>query len=227
MNQNITQKIQHDFDRLALCDRDEWDHNNHYHQFLLKQLPNYSKEILDLGCGVGKFSRCLAKQSDRVLAIDLSPKSIEIARQRSKHFNNIDYQVADISTWKFPSESFDALVSIATVHHLSLEDLLPKLKATLKPGGVLIILDLLEHQNIKDTLYDCIAVPLNWWFLKTKNRQFEISIEAAEAMKEHLRTDKYLNLSQAQEIYQNSLNGARVRRHLFWRYSVVWHKPII
>ena len=225
MNKNLTQKIQHDFDRLALYDRDEWDHNNHYHQFLIKQLPIHSQNILDLGCGVGKFSRCLAEQSDRVTAIDLSPISIQIAKQRSKHFNNIDYQVADVSTWKFPKKSFDAIVSIATVHHLSLEDLLPKLKAALKPGGVLVILDLLEHQNINDTLYDCIAVPLNWWFWKTKNRGLEISLEAAKAMKEHLQTDEYLNLSQAKKIYQNSLKQANVRRHLFWRYSVVWHKP--
>ena len=76
--------------------------------------------------------------------------------------------MADVSQYEFDDESFDATASIATLHNLPLAKLLPKLDAALKPGAVLIIIDLLEHQNIQDSLYDCIAVPLNWWFIKTK-----------------------------------------------------------
>lgn len=226
INQSLTQKIQDDFDRLTLYDRDEWNHNNHYHQFLLKQLPDRCQTILDLGCGTGQFSRMLAERADRVMAIDLSPKSIQIARQRSQQFNNIDYRVADISEEELAAKHFDAVVSIATFHHLSLEQLIPKLKAALKPGGVLIVLDLFEHHNFVDTLSDAIAVPLNWWFLKTKNK-LPPNPEAIAAMQEHLSTDKYFNLSEAKRIYTSLLKTAKVRRHLFWRYSVVWHKPIL
>ena len=35
MNQNLTEKIRNDFDRLALYDVEQWNHNNHYHQFLV------------------------------------------------------------------------------------------------------------------------------------------------------------------------------------------------
>ena len=31
MKENLTEKIRQDFDRLALHDREEWNHNNHYH----------------------------------------------------------------------------------------------------------------------------------------------------------------------------------------------------
>ena len=226
MNENPTQKIRQDFERLALYDREEWNHNNHYHQFLLKQLPKRSQTILDLGCGVGKFTRLLAEKGDRVVALDLSPKSIEIARQKSHQFNNINYRVADILRWQFPTEYFDVITSIATLHHLSLDRLLPKLQAALKPGGTLLILDLLEQQNIWDTLNDCVAVPLNWWFLKTRNQHIEFDPIAAEAMREHLRTDKYLTYSQAKEIYTSFLETPKVKKHLFWRYSVVWQKPM-
>ena len=199
MNESLTQKIRDDFDRLALYDRQEWNHNNHYHQFLLKRLPNRCQTVLDLGCGTGEFSRLLSDRAERVVAIDLSPNSIQIAQQRSQQFD-IDYQVADVSQWEFPSEYFDAIVSIATVHHLSIERLIPKLKAALKPGGVLIILDLLEPHNLRDTLSDAIAVPLNWWLLKVNNGHFKPDSEAAAAMREHLRTDKYLNFSQAKKV---------------------------
>ena len=224
MKESLTQKIRNDFDRIALHDQEGWDHNNHYHRFLLKQLPTHCKTALDIGCGTGEFSRLLAKRVEKVVAIDLSPGMIEVTKQRSRQLSNIDFQVADILHWELPAENFDVIVSIATLHHLPVESLLPNLKAALKPGGRLVILDLLEHENLRDRLSDLIAVPLNWCFQALKNRHLQQSSEAAAAMREHVRTDKYLTLSQAQRIYTSSLKRAKVRKHLFWRYSVVWEK---
>lgn len=222
-SENDLKKIRHDFDRIALYDREMWNHNNHYHSFLLKQLPNKGKIALDIGCGTGEFSHLLAQRFEKVIALDLSPNTIQIARQRSQNYPNIDYQVADISSWKLPLEHFDAIVSIATLHHLPVENLLPDLKAALKPGGKLVILDLLKYESLRDSLSDAIAVPLNKLFL-LQNRQIEQPPEAIAAMKEHLRTDEFLTLSQVKQIYGNLLRKARIKKHLFWRYSVVWQK---
>ena len=164
------------------------------------------------------------RRVEKVVAIDLSPGMIEVAKQRSRQLSNIDFQVADVLQWELPDENFDVIVSIATLHHLPTESLLPNLKAGLKPGGRLVILDLLEHENLRDRLSDFIAVPLNWCFQVFKNRHLQQSSEAAAAMREHVRTDKYLTLSQAQRIYTSLLRRAKVRKHLFWRYSVVWEK---
>lgn len=224
MSETLTQKIQKDFDRIALLEQAKWNHNNHYHNFLLKQLPTYCESVLEIGCGTGAFTRLLAEQSDRVLAIDLSPKMIEIAKLQSGHYTNINFQVADISKWEFPVEEFDALASISTFHHLQLESLLPKLKAALKPGGKLIVLDLVEREPLQDILSDVIALPLHWIFNILRNRRIRPTLEAIEVWREHGQTDKYLKRSQAQKIYTSSLTGATVRRHLFWRYSVVWEK---
>jgi SAM-dependent methyltransferase len=95
---------------------------------------------------------------------------ITVAKQHSQNYPNIDFQVADILQWEFPVEQFDAIVSIATFHHLPLEKLLPSLKTALKPGGKLIILDLIQHETISDKLSDVIAVPLNWIWQILKNR---------------------------------------------------------
>ncbi|KYC39651.1 methyltransferase type 11 [Scytonema hofmannii PCC 7110] len=224
MNESLTQKIRNDFDRIALHDQQGWDHNNHYHRFLLKQLPNRCQTVLDVGCGTGEFSRLLANRADQVIAIDLSPNMIEVAKERSSQFSNIDFQVADVLKCQFPAEKFDAIVAIATLHHLPVESLLPNLKAALKPSGRLVILDLLEQSNLLDKLSDFVAVPLNWLFQMLLNRHIQQSPEAAAAMREHLRTDKYFTLSQARQIYTHSMRGAKVRKHLFWRYSVIWEK---
>lgn len=220
------QKIKEDFDRLALYDRSGWNHNNHYHSFLLKQLPKKGNTILDIGCGTGEFSRLLAQRFDRVVALDLSPNTIALCKKRSQDYGNLDFQVADIMQWNFPSLYFDAIVSIATFHHFSVENLLPNLQNALKPGGKLVILDLLEQENVRDFFSDFIAVPLNWLFL-LKNRPIKPSPAAIAAMKEHLRTDKFLTFSQVKQIYLNSLPQAKIRKHLFWRYSLVWQKPIV
>jgi SAM-dependent methyltransferase len=151
---------------------------------------------------------------------------IEVAKQRSSQFPNIDFQVVDVLHWDVPAEKFDAIDTIATLHHMPVEHLLPTLRAALKPGGKLVILDLLEHENLQDQLSDFVAVPLNWLFQMLKNRHIRQSAEAAAAMREHLRTDQYLTLLQAQRIYIGTLRRANVRKHLFWRYSVVWEKPV-
>lgn len=52
--------IRDDFDRIALVSEDGAAHNDHYHNFLLQQLPSNCQNILEIGCGTGAFARCLA-----------------------------------------------------------------------------------------------------------------------------------------------------------------------
>ncbi|MEH2292550.1 class I SAM-dependent methyltransferase [Nostoc sp.] len=71
-NNALTQKIRNDFDQIALHEQEGWNHNSHYHNFLLKQLPFHCENVLDIGCGTALFSRLLTKGADVVVAIDLS-----------------------------------------------------------------------------------------------------------------------------------------------------------
>jgi SAM-dependent methyltransferase len=72
-------KVRADFDRLAGLSEDGWDHNAHYHAFLLGQLPTRCGQALDVGCGTGSFARLLAGRCDQVLGIDLSPRMVAVA----------------------------------------------------------------------------------------------------------------------------------------------------
>src|SRR5260370_9031014 len=153
--------IQADFDRLALLSREEWDHNSHYHSFLLQHVPPRCSNALELGGGTGTFARLLAERAEHVLAINLSPQMIRIAQERSGHLSNIDFQVADVLAWEFPPEQFDCIVSIATLHHLPLEEMLIKVKAALAPNGTLIVLDLFQA-SLSDIFTVMLPVPLNF-----------------------------------------------------------------
>jgi 2-polyprenyl-3-methyl-5-hydroxy-6-metoxy-1,4-benzoquinol methylase len=214
--------IQSDFDKLALLDVDSWDHNSHYHNYLLKQIPANATQALEIGCGAGAFSRQLSGYVDRVLALDLSPEMIKLAQQRSVQYSNIEYQIADVLTFDFPEQQFDCVVSIATLHHLPLESTLQKLRSALKPNGMLLVLDLYEAEGLRDWMQDLLAVPVHT-ILKLKHTgRIRETREVRAAWAAHGANDTYLSVSEVRRICDHLLPGANVRKHLLWRYSIVW-----
>ena len=86
---------------------------------------------------------------------------IRLARERSTQFPNITFELADARERSFNIASFDCIATIATLHHLPYEAMLAKMKAALKPGGVLLILDLFEPAGLMDSLSNLVAIPLS------------------------------------------------------------------
>lgn len=224
MKDNIdVARIQADFDRLALLSREGWDHNSHYHRFILKQVPPHSRSALEIGCGTGAFARHLAHRVEHVLALDLSPQMIRLAQERAAAYANIDFQVADVLSLEFPPEQFDCIVSIATLHHLPMEDILSKMKTALAMNGTLIVLDLYQARP-SDSFTMLAAIPINILLKYLKTGRIKEPQEVQEAWAEHGQYDSYLTLAQLRHICRAVLPGAQVRRHLLWRYSLVWKK---
>jgi len=216
--------IRTDFDRIALLSSEEWDHNSHYHDFLLRHIPSRCRESLEIGCGAGVFSRLLAKSSDRVLALDLSPNMIRIARERSVLFPNIDFQVADVMSRELPREKFDCIATVATLHHLPMAEVLPKIKSALKVNGVLLILDLFQAEGLVDAVASALAVPVSIGLKLMRHGRMMAPRHVREAWAEHGRHDSYLTLAQVNKVCGDMLPGAAVRKHLLWRYSIIWKK---
>jgi SAM-dependent methyltransferase len=224
MSNASMQKVCEDFNSIAPFETEKWNGNNHYHDSLLKNLLANQQNILEIGCGIGTFSRLLAARSKLVTAIDLSPVMIEISENLSKSHANIDFQVADILKTDFPDEHFDAIVSIATFHHLPLEPVLPKLKKALKTGGKLLILDVTRMENLQDFFIATAAVPLSLILKVFHNGFVRPTKQEREAWAQHAETDCFLTFSEAKKIYSGYFEKAIIRRHLFFRYSVIWKK---
>lgn len=216
--------IQEDFDRIALVSTDGATHNDHYHNFLLHQLPAQCDDSLDIGCGTGSFSRRLAERSQHVLAIDLSPEMIRIARERSAKFSNIDFQLADVLNLPFDIESFDCIATIATLHHLPLPETLFKLKTALKTGGVLMILDLFEPEGATDAVLNLLALPVSVGLRLIHHGRFLPQRAERVAWNAHASHDLYPTMTEVHAHCDRILPGAKIRRHLLWRYSIVWEK---
>lgn len=216
--------IQSDFDRIALLSDDAWNHNAHYHKYLLQRIPKQCRQILEIGCGTGEFSRMLSERSEKILAIDLSPQMIRLAKNRSKLYPNIDFVAADAMTHHLADDQFDCIATIATLHHLPITSILEKIKKALKPGGIFVCLDLYQSSRFSDLLFDATAYPANLLLTLIKTGKLRPSRKMREAYAEHGKTDTYLTLPQIERICTDILPGARITRHFFWRYSIFWKK---
>ncbi|HNB54965.1 MAG TPA: class I SAM-dependent methyltransferase [Anaerolineales bacterium] len=218
-------QIQQDFDRLADFSDEHWGHNNHYHPFLLRHLPAASEmDALDIGCGTGAFARLLAQRFRRVLALDLSPRMIEMAKERSQGLANIDYQVGDVMDYPLPAAQFGCVASIATLHHMPLEPILAKIKQALAPEGVLLVLDLYKAAAPTDYAMSAVAIPVTLALKWLKNGRIRETAEARAAWEAHGATDVYLPLSEVRAVAERVMPRAQVVRHLLFRYSLVWKK---
>jgi len=228
--------VQQDFDRIAqvtLASEDGATHNDHYHDFLLQHLPSNCLDALEIGCGTGSLARRLAERSERVLALDLSQEMIRLARERSAQFANINFQLADVLESQLPDESFDCIASIATLHHLPFPEMLTKMKAALKPGGVLLVLDLFEPARISDSLLaglsdsisNLCAIPISVGLRLIHHGRLLPRREVRDAWKAHEHHDTYPTMAQVHALCARLLPGAKIKQHLLWRYSIVWKKP--
>jgi SAM-dependent methyltransferase len=218
--------VESDFDKIALLPTAAFDNNAYYHQALLRSLPGQLGEALDVGCGTGAFTRLLAARADRVLGLDLSANMISVARQRSAGFSNIDFCQADAVAWTWPAERFDCIVSIATLHHLSLNSILPKMKAALRPGGTLAILDICRSASLPERLLvGAVAFPVSLWLNVVHTGRRRPDPVARRLWCEHGKTDRYLSIDEVRRTCRAVLPGAVIHRHLLWRYSLIWRRP--
>ena len=219
MGRNVgTEKVRADFDRLAdLAGEDGWDHNARHHAFLPGRLPPRLDEALEVGCGTGAFARALAGRSGRVLAVDLSPRMVEVARSRSGGHPNVEYAVADANSWDFPRERFGCVASIATLHQLPLAPTLRKMAGAQRPGGTLLVLDLFAARGAADLLVGALGFPASKAvrLAKTGSPFARQPPELRRAWEEHGATDRYPTLAGVRvACAEAGLAGARVRRHL-------------
>ena len=98
-----------------------------------------NKDILEAGCGAGRFTEIMLKHKGHVYAIDLS-SSIDVVKSNCKDHEKLTLAQADIYALPFLSDSFDIVVCLGVIQHTPSPELtIMKLTQYLKPGGLLVI----------------------------------------------------------------------------------------
>ena len=153
--------------------------------------------VADLGAGEGTLSQLLAKTARQVIAIDNSPKMVEfgsnLARQHG--FANLEYRLGDIEDPPIDKDSIDLAIFSQALHHAIHPDrAIQRAHDILKPGGRLVILDLLSHRFDRarelyaDHWLGFSEVQLHQWLEASGFSKIEVTVVAREKESPHFQT---------------------------------------
>ncbi|UNZ16312.1 class I SAM-dependent methyltransferase [Streptomyces sp. 891-h] len=196
-----------------------WDHNAHYHRWILRQLPRRFGRALDVGCGSGDLARLLAaRATDGVDAIDSDPAIIARARESTPAAAPVTFTLAEAPAG-LPAGPYDVITCVAVLHHLPLARALARFRQQLAPGGTLVVVGCARARTPGDHLLAAVAVPLNaavgWWRNRGRTAPRPLSMTAVTRPPE-------MGFPEIVREARRVLPGVRARRRLFWRYTLVW-----
>lgn len=189
-----------------------------YDKEIIQKIPRAANLVVEVGCGTGILAARLAAMSKRVIALDISPECVRIAREY--HYRkNLRYVVSDMSriSEMIEAETCDAIVAVNSLHnYVLLEELVPRISKSLRTGGKLIALELLSNRNydsnswqrqLKYGLYVCSVL--------TKGCLRGSTITAAKALlKQHslFGTQEWRNYIGSQPAFSHDILLSAMRR---------------
>ena len=101
------------------------------------------KNILDLGCGMGRHCILFAENGFNVTGFDLSEYGLDILNKNAEKKNlTINAIQGDVVNLPFDNNTFDAILAYHSVYHVDskgMEKVIENIKRVLKPGGEIYI----------------------------------------------------------------------------------------
>jgi SAM-dependent methyltransferase len=115
-----------------------------WHVPVVARFPEFrGKDVLEIGCSIATDGLEFARSGARYVGVDLTPKSIELARERFNLFGVPGrFEVADAETrLPFDDDSFDHIYSFGVIHHSPVpERIAREIYRVLRPGGTLTVM---------------------------------------------------------------------------------------
>lgn len=198
-----------------IAEVDRWNHNIHYHRVILSSLPADCACVLDVGCGDGVLTKELQSRAGVVIGLDRDEPTVARAKNQPGE-GKPRFVVADVLRAPFRSSAFDAVVSIATLHHMAAKAGLVAMADLIRPGGTLVVVGLARSVLPRDLPRDVVAVVVSR-LIRLRRGYAEISAPTV--------WPPPLTYRQMKRVTERCLPGTTFRRHLLWRYSILWTKP--
>ena len=132
----------------------QWDHvrdelfGDRFHLAALAALVNPAWTVGDLGCGTGQVTAALAPFVAHVVAVDESAAMLHAAKRRLRDFDNVDLRRGELETLPIDDARLDAATLMLVLHHSpEPERALVEVARVLKPGGNVLVVDMLPHDR--------------------------------------------------------------------------------
>ncbi|KAF3693958.1 Sterol 4-C-methyltransferase strm-1 [Channa argus] len=118
---------------------------------ILSMLPSLDGcKVLELGAGIGRFTKHLLTKAGHVTAVDFMEKFVERNRQDNGHHNNATFIQADVTKLDVPQNSIDFIFSNWLLMYLSDEEVrsfIGKMLGWLTPGGFLFFRESCNYRS--------------------------------------------------------------------------------
>jgi ArsR family transcriptional regulator len=162
---------------------------------LLRILPPLT--VADLGSGEGLLSELLARRCKKVIAVDNSEKMVTFGANKAKKngLKNLEFRLGNLQDPPIDPQSVDLVILSQALHHApEPAKALAAAHRLLKPGGQIMILDLLKHnfEKARELYGDhWLGFPeseLHRWMEAAGFKRIEIGVVAREEQPPHFAT---------------------------------------
>jgi len=208
--------------------RHPWNHNEHFHGWMLRNLPARRRAAVDVGCGTGALAGKLAPRFERVTGIDADAAMAAAASARLAQDPRVTIRRGSFEQLaSAPGDgAADLITMVAVLHHLSLDDTLARIPGLLAPGGRLLVVGLARVNSLPDLAVELISAAANPVMgLIRHPRPVGPADGPASGQPVMPVRDPATTLAEITAAARTHLPGATIRRRLYFRYTLRWDKP--
>ncbi len=138
--------------------RHPWSHNEHFHSWILANLPDQRRTALDVGCGRGDLVAALSPYFVEVRGTDRDDDMRRYATGRCAGLPNVtitDDPLGDVRG------EVDLVTMVAVLHHLDVTNALRQVRRLLAPGGRFLAVGLAPPHGPRDRAWDLASIVTN------------------------------------------------------------------
>ena len=190
-----------------------WNHNTAYYGWIKKQLSG-CKAVLDVGCGDGSLLRFLSDSAETLVGIDIDEQCLTAAGNSAPE--NCRFVCCSFADFQSDAR-FDAVVFVASLHHMEMRSSLRKAVDLLNEKGRIIIVGLADPFSLKDHIIEGLRVVPSLISSRLHHMKApeQLGIPTSYALPDmrHVRS-----------VVSQMLPGATIRYGLHYRYLLSWQK---
>lgn len=208
--------------------RHPWNHNEHFHGWILRNLPPRRSVAVDIGCGKGVLAGKLATRFAHVTGIDRNAGMAAAASARLRGVPQVSIQRCDFADFSSTAGDgrADLITMVAVLHHLDLDDALARIPRLVAPGGRLLVVGIARPDSLADLAFDVVSAAANPVIGMIKHPQrVHLPQRTPDAQPVVPMMDSTTTFAEIAKAARAHLRGSMVRRRLFFRYTLLWEKP--
>lgn len=202
----------------ALNNRHPWNHNAHFHSWILANLPVRRQSALDVGCGRGELLAALSPHFHHVRGTDVDETMRRHAASRCAGLPNVTVDAASLTAI---DGEYDLVTMIAVLHHLDVASALRDVARLLAPGGRFLAVGLAPPRGFRDHAWDLASALTNPiigyvkhpWPNRSEPQPPPVPVR-----------DPTMPFGEIRALVDETMPGAVMRHHLGFRHTIAWTK---